>query len=128
MWFLFFVFFFFWLLKVAKNGNKLRKYTISPLLVRCQQVPMPVVTSKKTSRHSQVSRAKGCGEGVKIIPNSEPLPRMISYTSENENYVCVCVCMCVCVLSCLSFDRIFATLWTVAHQVLLSMEFSRQDC
>ena len=94
MVFVFCVFFFFGLLKVAKNGNKLRKYTISPLLVRCQQVPMPVVTSKKTSRHSQVSRAKGWGEGVKIIPNSEPLPRMTSYTSENENYVCVHVCVC----------------------------------
>ena len=101
--FLFFGFVFcFWLLKVAKNGNKLRKYTISPLLVRCQQVPTPVVTFKKTSRHGQVSRAKGWGEGVKIIPNSEPLPRMISYTSGNENYVCVylCVCVCACVCVC----------------------------
>ena len=32
--------------------------------------------------------------------------------------------MCVCVLSCI---QLFATLWTVAHQPPLSMEFSRQE-
>ena len=31
------------------------------------------------------------------------------------------------VLSCFSHVQLFATLWTVAHQVLLSMEFSRQE-
>ena len=36
----------------------------------------------------------------------------------------VCVCVCVCVLSCVQF---FATLWTVACQASLSMEFSRQE-
>ena len=38
---------------------------------------------------------------------------------------CVCVCACVCVLvtqSCL-----IVALWTVAHQVPLSMGFSRQE-
>ena len=38
----------------------------------------------------------------------------------------VCVCVCVCV-SCISCDQLFVTLWTVAHQVLLSMGFSRQE-
>ena len=38
--------------------------------------------------------------------------------------VCVCVYARVCVLSQV---RLFATLWTVAHQAPLSMEFSRQE-
>ena len=33
--------------------------------------------------------------------------------------------MCVCV--CAQSLRLFATLWTVAHQASLSMEFSRQE-
>ena len=33
----------------------------------------------------------------------------------------------VCVLSCFSHVRLFATLWTVAHQAPLSMGFSRQE-
>ena len=49
--------------------------------------------------------------------------------------VCVCVCVCVCararvharVLSCFSIVWLFATLWMVAHQAPLSMEFSRQE-
>ena len=36
--------------------------------------------------------------------------------------VCVCVCMHV-----LSHVQLFATPWTVAHQVLLPMEFSKQE-
>ena len=39
--------------------------------------------------------------------------------------VCVCVCVCVCVL--VSHAQLFATPWIVAHQVLLSMELSRQE-
>ena len=38
----------------------------------------------------------------------------------------VCVCRCVCVW--LSRVWLFATLWTVARQVPLSVEFSRQEC
>ena len=33
----------------------------------------------------------------------------------------------MCVLSCFSHVRLFATLWTVAHQAPLSMGFSRQE-
>ena len=33
----------------------------------------------------------------------------------------------MCVLSCFSRIRLFATLWTVAHQAPLSMGFSRQE-
>ena len=35
--------------------------------------------------------------------------------------------VCVCVLNCFSHVRLFATLWTVAHQASLSMGFSRQE-
>ena len=35
--------------------------------------------------------------------------------------------VCMYVLNCFSHVQLFATLWTVAHQVLLSMEFSRQE-
>ena len=35
--------------------------------------------------------------------------------------------MCVCMLSYFSCVRLFATLWTVAHQAPLSMGFSRQE-
>ena len=40
--------------------------------------------------------------------------------------VCVCVCTCSCTQS-LSHFWLFATPWTVACQVPLSMEFSRQE-
>ena len=40
---------------------------------------------------------------------------------------CVCVCVCVCVCLSLSCVRLFVTPWTVAHQLLLFMEFSRQE-
>ena len=36
----------------------------------------------------------------------------------------MCVCMCVCVCSVMSNS---VTLWTVAHQASLSMEFSKQE-
>ena len=36
-------------------------------------------------------------------------------------------CMTACVLSCFSCIWLFATLWTIAHQDLPSMGFSRQE-
>ena len=39
-------------------------------------------------------------------------------------YVCVCVCVCAQSLSCV---QLFVTPWTVTLQVLLSLEFSRQE-
>ena len=41
--------------------------------------------------------------------------------------VCACVCVCTCVLSRFSFVKLFATLWTVACQIPLSMGLSRQE-
>ena len=40
--------------------------------------------------------------------------------------MCVCVCVCVCVLVAKS-SLLFVTPWIVAHQVPLSMGFSRQE-
>ena len=39
----------------------------------------------------------------------------------------VCVCVCYAVLSSFSHMQLFVTLWTVACQAPLSMEFSRQE-
>ena len=39
----------------------------------------------------------------------------------------MCVCVCVCERQSLSHVPLFATLWTIAHQALLSMGFSRQE-
>ena len=41
--------------------------------------------------------------------------------------MCVCVCVCVCVLSRFRCTCLFETLWTIAHQALLSVGFSRQE-
>ena len=37
------------------------------------------------------------------------------------------MCICVCVLTCFSHVQLFVTLWTIACQAPLSMEFSRQE-
>ena len=41
--------------------------------------------------------------------------------------VYVCVCVCVCVLGHFSHVQLFVTIWTLARQAPLSMEFSMQD-
>ena len=42
--------------------------------------------------------------------------------------MCVCVCVCACTLrQSLSYVRLFAPSWTVAHQAPLSMGFSGQE-
>ena len=48
-----------------------------------------------------------------------------------KTYICVCVrvcvCVCVCMLRHFNCVWLFATLWTVAHQIPLSIGFSRQE-
>ena len=39
----------------------------------------------------------------------------------------MCLCVCVHALSRFSYVQLFATLWTIARQASLSMEFSRQE-
>ena len=46
-------------------------------------------------------------------------------STDTTSYIEICVCVCVCV--CVSRSVVFAALWTVAHLVTLSMEFSRQQ-
>ena len=43
--------------------------------------------------------------------------------------MCVCVCVCVCARAhvCSVMSDSFETLWTVAHQAVLSMGFPRQE-
>ena len=41
-------------------------------------------------------------------------------------YMCVCVCVHACMLSHFSHVQLFASLWTVACQAPVSMEFSRK--
>ena len=66
-----------------------------------------------------------------------------SDTTEGTEYTGVCVCVylrvCVCILTCVcmcvlwllmrrfSRVRLYATLWTAAHQAPLSTGFSRQE-
>ena len=49
------------------------------------------------------------------------------YSSDWNNSLTIQPCVCACVLSCCGRGQHFVTLWTVAHQVLLSMGFSRQE-
>ena len=42
-------------------------------------------------------------------------------------FMSVCARVCVCACAVFSHVWLFATPWTVAHQVLLSMKFSRQE-
>ena len=42
-------------------------------------------------------------------------------------FLSLCACMRVCLLSHFGRDRLFVTLWTVAHRGPLSMGFSRQE-
>ena len=43
------------------------------------------------------------------------------YFSCSNRYICACM------LSCFSCAQLFATLWTIAHQALLSMGLTRQE-
>ena len=52
----------------------------------------------------------------------------LSFLRLNNILLCVCMCVCVCVCQSLSHVQLFAAPWTVAHQVSLSLGFSRQEC
>ena len=64
------------------------------------------------------------------VPQSRTqLKRLSSSSSKGgtEYNLRVCVCVCVCVAGRFSHVWVFAVLWTVTHQVPLSMGFSRQE-
>ena len=43
------------------------------------------------------------------------------------HFIYICACVRVCMLTRFSHVQLLVTLWTVAHQALLSMEFHRQE-
>ena len=49
------------------------------------------------------------------------------FIKQNLPQIIAAIRMCACILSHFSSVQLFATLWTVAFQVPLSMEFSRQE-
>ena len=49
------------------------------------------------------------------------------YVIYNNVFVNILINKLICIYCVLSLVRLFATPWAVAHQVPLSMEFSRQD-
>ena len=53
------------------------------------------------------------------------LATQMKLTQYSKSTLCVCVCVCVC--ESLSHVQPVGTAWTLGHQVLLSMEFSRQE-
>ena len=65
-----------------------------------------------------------------LLPSVLHPGHVILEEGDMEEYcVCVYVCVCVCVRKRESLSRVplFATPWTIAHQALLSMGFSRQE-
>ena len=71
-----------------------------------------------------------CSKILSIVKGLERIPdicvalKVVYYV---PNSVCVCVCVCVYMLCCFSHFKLYVTLWTIAHQALLSMGFSRQE-
>ena len=63
-------------------------------------------------------RVQSYAQGVQSLGKTEPLPNALTSLWRNTN---------ACLLSCFSYVWLFATLWTVARQTSLSMEFSRQE-
>ena len=49
----------------------------------------------------------------------EHAPSQFHRISAGKGVVCMCVCVCL--------SHVFATLWTIAYLVPLSMKFSRQE-
>ena len=75
--------------------------------------------------------------GVPSSPNAQCLCSQRSDSTRQKAVflflrVCVCMCVCVylCVCVCVCYSvchvQLFVTSWTVAHQIPLSIEFSRQ--
>ena len=88
----------------------------------------PSLTTKNASRHCQIFPM------VQTVPHWEPptyntrsSPPPDHFLFLTEEYSTLFTSICACVLSHLSRVRLFVTLWTVAHQALLSMGFSGKN-
>ena len=93
---------------------------VTPWTVACQ-APLSVDSPGKNP-------GEGCHallQGGSSIPIDRTLISFVSCTGRWVLYHCVSVC--VYVLNHFSCVQLFATLWTVALQAPLSMEFSRQE-
>ena len=78
------------------------------------------------SSHCQLSEAQHLAarrERLVEDEEGESCPPGTSCLLSASGFWCEAACR-ACVLSCV---RLFATLWTVAHQALLFVEFSRQE-
>ena len=93
---------------------------VTPWTVACQ-APLSVDSPGKNP-------GVGCHallQGGSSRPSGWTLISCVSCTGSWVLYHCVSVC--VYVLNHFSCVQLFATLWTVAHEAPLSMEFSRQE-
>ena len=116
------------------NGN--------PLQCSCLENPrmgkpggLPSMGSHRVG-HDWSNLATAATAGENSLPGFMPSQIIISQAKKKRGNpflrcVCVCVCMCVCVHVCVGVSQSVlsnsVTLWTIAHQAPLSMEFSRQD-
>ena len=104
-------------------------YNSSHLLIpNFQSAPslIPHLPRKASVPLIQIS---GCST-VASIPTPLPPPSLPPGTycySYWAHASWVPLCMCVCLCESLSHVWLFETLWTVAHQAPLSMEFSREE-
>ena len=92
--------------------------------------------SKKPFRETQESEnwffthteTRLCGFHPSIIWREDYVPSWLNVLDFPLSVLLESVyCFIACVLSCFSPIWLFVTLWTVAHQALLSMEFSSQE-
>ena len=88
----------------------------------------PSLTTKNVSRRCQIFPM------VQTAPHWEPptyntrsSPPPDHFLFLTEEYSPLFTPLCACVLSCLSRVRLFVTLWTVAHQALLSLGFAGKN-
>ena len=71
------------------------------------------------------------GKQTLVPTQAFPVQGAMQFSKTVQRCVCVCVCVCMRVRAhvCqqLSHVQLCATPWTIVHQDLLSMEFSRQE-
>ena len=103
------------------------RFFATPWTVACQ-VPLSVEFSKREcwSRWSFPTPWYLPEPGTKPLSLASPAADSLP-PCHLRSYVYL-TCMHECILSCFSHVWLSATPWTIAHQVPLSMEFSKQEC